>query len=66
MKTNKKGIPEEVKKRVVGAQESKQVLVDHAALCEVPCITLLGRRGGSALAAATLNALGRLARGLRF
>jgi Precorrin isomerase len=50
----------------VGAQESKQVLVEHAALCEVPCITLLDRRGGSALAAATLNALGRLARGLRF
>ncbi len=39
----------------VGAAESKQALVEHAA--GVPYITVLGRRGGSALAAAAVNAL---------
>ena len=39
----------------VGAAESKQTLCDHH--CGVPFLTLLGRRGGSALAAAAVNAL---------
>ena len=39
----------------VGAAESKQAVAD--ARLEVPFITLKGRRGGSALAAATVNAL---------
>jgi precorrin-8X/cobalt-precorrin-8 methylmutase len=40
----------------VGAAESKQALIDRAA--EVPYLTLRGRRGGSAMAAAAVNALG--------
>ena len=39
----------------VGAAESKQALIDHAA--GVPYVALRGRRGGSALAAAAVNAL---------
>jgi precorrin-8X/cobalt-precorrin-8 methylmutase len=39
----------------VGAAESKDALVEHAG--DIPFITLLGRRGGSALAAAAVNAL---------
>lgn len=39
----------------VGAAESKQALIDRAA--GVPYLTLRGRRGGSALAAAAVNAL---------
>jgi len=39
----------------VGAVESKEALVDHS--CGVPFITVRGRRGGSPLAAAALNAL---------
>jgi precorrin-8X/cobalt-precorrin-8 methylmutase len=39
----------------VGAAESKQALVD--ARLDVPFLTLKGRRGGSALAAAAINAL---------
>ena len=39
----------------IGAAESKQALVDHAG--DIPFITLLGRRGGSAMAAAAINAL---------
>lgn len=39
----------------VGAAESKQALCDHH--CGVPFLTLLGRRGGSALAAAAVNAM---------
>lgn len=50
----------------ISAAEAKEALVEHAAMLGVPYITLRGRRGGSALAAATLNALARLARGLRF
>ena len=38
----------------VGAAESKQALV--ASLC-APCIVVRGRRGGSAMAAAAVNAL---------
>ena len=51
----------------INAAESKQALIDHApGEFNVPCITLQGRRGGSTLAAATLNALARLARGVHF
>jgi precorrin-8X/cobalt-precorrin-8 methylmutase len=39
----------------VGAAESKQALID--ARLDVPFVTLKGRRGGSALAAAAVNAL---------
>ena len=40
----------------VGAAESKQALIDAAG--DIPFVTLRGRRGGSALAAAAVNALG--------
>lgn len=40
----------------VGAAESKEALINSAGA--VPYISLRGRRGGSALAAATVNALG--------
>lgn len=39
----------------VGAAESKQELADNPR--DIPFLTLLGRRGGSALAAAALNAI---------
>ena len=42
----------------IGAAESKQALVDHAGT--LPFVTLRGRRGGSALAAAAVNALAAL------
>ena len=41
----------------VGAVESKDVLIEHAPALGLPFITLKGRRGGSALAAACVNAL---------
>jgi len=44
----------------VGAVESKQALFEFGKQHDIPIITLLGRRGGSALAAATLNAIARL------
>lgn len=47
----------------VGAAESKQVLWDMHKKLGVECITLLGREGGSAVAAATCNALLRCHRG---
>jgi precorrin-8X/cobalt-precorrin-8 methylmutase len=51
----------------INAAESKQTLWDTApGEFQTPCITLLGRRGGSSLAAATLNALARMANGIRF
>jgi precorrin-8X/cobalt-precorrin-8 methylmutase len=51
----------------INAAESKQALWDVAPdEFQTPCITLLGRRGGSSLAAATLNALARMASGIRF
>ena len=51
----------------INAAESKQALRDVApSEFQTPCITLLGRRGGSSLAAATLNALARMAHGIRF
>ena len=43
----------------VGAAESKAELI--ADCCEVPYVTLIGRMGGSALAAAAVNALAGLA-----
>jgi precorrin isomerase len=43
----------------VGAAESKQALIDSQ--IDVPYITLRGRKGGSAMAAAALNALAGLA-----
>lgn len=49
----------------VGAAESKEALwLQHQQL-GVPCITLLGNAGGSAMTAAVFNALARLARGIR-
>jgi len=39
----------------VGAAEAKQALIDHSA--DIPYVTLTGRAGGSALAAAAVNAL---------
>jgi len=42
----------------VGAAESKQALIDFAAAKAIPFIALKGRLGGSALAAACINALG--------
>jgi precorrin-8X/cobalt-precorrin-8 methylmutase len=51
----------------INAAESKQALWDIAPTeFQTPCITLLGRRGGSSLPAATLNALARMASGIRF
>ncbi|MBX2832464.1 MAG: precorrin-8X methylmutase [Rhodospirillales bacterium] len=44
----------------VGARESKDALIEFAG--DVPFITLRGRFGGSAVTAATVNALARLAR----
>ena len=46
----------------VGAAESKQALV--AAVPEIPHAALLGRRGGSAIAAAAVNAIARVAAGM--
>ena len=42
----------------VGAAESKEALIDYAAAKAIPFVTLRGRLGGSALAAACINALG--------
>lgn len=47
----------------VGAAESKQALWDHHQTLGIECITLLGREGGSAVSAATCNALLRCLRG---
>lgn len=41
----------------IGAAESKKALVDHADNLDLSYITLSGRRGGSALASAAVNAL---------
>lgn len=50
----------------INAAESKQALIEHAPeTFGVPCIALQGRRGGSTLAAATVNALARMANGVR-
>jgi precorrin isomerase len=45
----------------VGAAESKQALTSVKSL--IPHLALLGRRGGSAIAAAAVNALARIAAG---
>lgn len=47
----------------VGAAESKQLLWDVHKELGIECITLLGRQGGSAVAAAVCNALLRCNRG---
>ena len=47
----------------VGAAESKQALWDDHRALGIECITLLGREGGSAVAAASCNALLRCNRG---
>ncbi len=47
----------------VGAAESKQALWDNHKNLAIECITLLGREGGSAVSAATCNALLRCNRG---
>ncbi|MGC1508568.1 precorrin-8X methylmutase [Ketobacter sp.] len=47
----------------VGAAESKSALWEHHTSLGIECITLLGREGGSAVAAATCNALLRCLRG---
>ena len=41
----------------VGAAESKQALMDYASNLDISFITLKGRRGGSAMASAAVNAL---------
>jgi len=41
----------------VGAAESKQALWENHERLGIECITLLGRQGGSAVSAATCNAL---------
>jgi precorrin-8X/cobalt-precorrin-8 methylmutase len=43
----------------IGAAESKQALVDFAAThgIDIPFVTVLGRRGGSAMASSAVNAL---------
>lgn len=50
----------------VGAPESKDYLWTHRGALGVECMTITGRSGGSALAAAAFNTLVRLHRGLRF
>lgn len=50
----------------VGAAEAKQVLWDRHRRLDTSCITLLGRTGGSALAAAVFNTLLRLQHGERY
>ncbi|WP_262927265.1 precorrin-8X methylmutase [Phytohalomonas tamaricis] len=49
----------------VGAAESKDALWQHHRALGIECMTLLGRQGGSALTAATFNALLRLHAGMR-
>jgi precorrin-8X/cobalt-precorrin-8 methylmutase len=40
-----------------GAKEAKQILWDSSQQLEIPCITLLGTRGGNDIAAAIMNKL---------
>jgi precorrin-8X/cobalt-precorrin-8 methylmutase len=47
----------------VGASESKAALAHFADYHEQPAVWIAGRRGGSALAAAAVNAMARLSRG---
>ncbi|WP_114086437.1 precorrin-8X methylmutase [Thalassospira profundimaris] len=46
----------------VGAAESKDALIEHAGKAGIPFATLRGRFGGSAVTAATVNALARIAK----
>ncbi|MEQ5775767.1 MULTISPECIES: precorrin-8X methylmutase [unclassified Thalassospira] len=46
----------------VGAAESKEALINHAQDAGIPFVTLRGRFGGSAVTAATVNALARIAK----
>ncbi|GAA4372959.1 precorrin-8X methylmutase [Nocardioides caricicola] len=41
----------------IGAAESKQALVQFSAELDIPYVTVLGRRGGSAMTSSALNAL---------
>ncbi|MEM7291837.1 MAG: precorrin-8X methylmutase [Pseudomonadota bacterium] len=50
----------------VGAAESKELLWDECELLQLNVITLLGRKGGSAVASAVINALGRMHNGVFF
>jgi len=50
----------------VGAAESKNYLWNNHKSLGIECITILGRSGGSALAAGAFNTLVRLKRGLHF
>jgi precorrin-8X/cobalt-precorrin-8 methylmutase len=50
----------------IGAAESKDALCQVAERHGIPAISLRGRRGGSAIAAACVNAIARLARGERY
>ena len=50
----------------VGAAESKEVLWDECELLQLNVITLLGRQGGSAIASAIINAMGRMNKGVFF
>lgn len=50
----------------VGAEESKQALWDLHNKLGIECITLLGKQGGSAIAASVLNALLRCHLGERY
>ena len=50
----------------IGAAESKNYLWQHYKDLGTECITVVGRTGGSALAASVFNTLVRLQRGLRF
>lgn len=49
----------------IGAAESKQALMEYGGQFGMEWISLSGRRGGSALAAACINAIARLATGVR-
>ena len=50
----------------VGAEESKEALIEAADSMNLNVMSLRGRRGGSALAASAWNACLRLSRGVRF
>lgn len=50
----------------VGAAESKEALMQHATDLNLEYICVSGRRGGSALAAAAINALARIDHGIVF
>ena len=50
----------------VGAVESKDLLWEECELLQMDVITLLGRQGGSAVASAVVNALGRMHKGVFF